>query len=144
MSDLPRETNLLQRLIDIAAAVPVDPPSKRGIVRLTLEEFKPGANGRIPGTDRLSGGHPWVSEILAVAADGRLIRHFLDPVREFGLAHPSATRGVYAVFSLQPGRYYEVFAQLTWRRSERYFCRAEGGEIVRMKAEEVLQCLSGS
>lgn len=108
------------------------PPKPKTIVRLTLEEF------------RINGGRPWVAEIIAYSPEHGVERRFLEPIRDMGLTGPKSSRGIYCVFPLQPGRIYEVYERVSWKRSERYFCRVVGNEIERIDGEEVVKCLSGS
>lgn len=47
-------------------------------------------------------------------------------------------------FVLESGHYYEIKEQISWQRSERYFCRVSAdGDIIRVTKEEVMEWAKG-
>jgi hypothetical protein len=87
---------------------------------------------------------PWVAEITGRNDQYRFDRTFLRPFRDYSRANSVGSRGIYLVYLLDQGKIYEVMEQVTWRRWDRYFCRAtELGEIERMTEKGVEEWLSG-
>ena len=70
-----------------------------------------------------SKGSPWVSEL------GHGIVHYK---KDYSRSNSNGSRGVYAVYTLEEGKVYEVNA---W--SERYFCTVRDWQVVRLENEEV-------
>lgn len=75
---------------------------------------------------------PWIARY-----EGPRQREFLPFFRDYSRANGAGTRGVYRVYMLREQVVHEVYELLSWKRSRRYFCRAEGGQIVEMSREEV-------
>ncbi len=79
----------------------------------------------------------WVAEITGFSPRYGYERVFVQRKTDYTHANSKATRGVIAIFVLKENRIYEVSDPRSWKRTERYFCRVEDGEIVRMSKEEV-------
>ena len=79
----------------------------------------------------------WVAEIKGPSKLYRLEREFLVPALDFSGANSKKTRGVYAEYSLERGKIYEVKARVTWNRTEHYFCVVnDEGDIIELPEEE--------
>lgn len=91
---------------------------------------------------KLSARQPWVAELTGIDPERLFIRHFLTGQKDYSEANSVGSRGVYRYFLLQSGNIYEVFARLTWKRSERYYCRINDDQLIRMTQQEVLACLN--
>lgn len=90
----------------------------------------------------------WVAEITGVDTEGQFIKRMVPHKRSYREATASGNRGIYAYYTLEDGRVYEVSAPITWQREDRYFCRVTpDGCIVRISRKEVegwLNAHSGS
>lgn len=106
-------------------------------------------NAIAPGLGNwLVGGNPravWVAEITGADPRYGLARQFLKPKIDHTHANSAGTRGVYACYTLESGRVYEVRAWRSWRTEDRYFCRvSDDGDIIRITRDEVDAWLSKS
>ena len=106
----------------------------QGIVRLGLgQRVADAVIGRVPTPC-------WVAEITGPDPRYRWARKFVKGKKDYAKANSKGSRGVFVWYTLQSGRVYDVQARVTWRRTERYFCRVDdAGEVVRMTEEEVRQ-----
>jgi hypothetical protein len=87
---------------------------------------------------------PWVAELTGFSKQHRYRRLFLRGQKDYTQANSMGSRGVYEHFLLEPGRVYEVYARLTWHRSDRYFCRVDAdGGVERIDEVEVRRHLLG-
>lgn len=84
----------------------------------------------------------WVAQILGVDGKRRFVRAFLEGNRDYSKSNSAGSRGIYTSFQLEAGPIYEVKAPMSWRASDRFFCRIENGEIQRMSEVEVMSCLA--
>jgi len=64
-------------------------------------------------------------------------RKFLRPAVDYSKANSKATRGTFKYYWLEEGGIYEVSKPISWKQTERFFCRVEGGKIVKITKEEV-------
>jgi len=90
------------------------------------------------------GGIPpsaWVAEIAGKSDRYGYERQFLKCKKDYSKSNSTGTRGVYVFYILQSGHCYEVKCRISWKRGDRYFCRIEGTELIRMSKEEVDQWL---
>lgn len=90
--------------------------------------------GRMLG---LPARRPWAAEIVGRDDRYGLERRFLDGKKDYRRANSIGSRGVYVYYRLEPGSVYEVNDLVSWSRSDRYFCRIDGGNLIRMTREEV-------
>jgi len=82
----------------------------------------------------------WVAHIASIR--GRIIeRRFLRPNVDFSRSNSVGSRGVYFYFWLEERKIYEVSAPISWRNTDRYFCRVENGQRIRMEKDEAEQWL---
>lgn len=80
----------------------------------------------------------WVAEITGPSEKYRFERKFLRAKKDYSRANGKGSRGVYAEYILESGRYYDVQRQITWGRSARYFCTVtEDGDIRTVDESEV-------
>lgn len=85
----------------------------------------------------------WVAEVRS-GVRGRLSYDFLRYTRDYGRMR-TVSRGIYRHYVLESDKVYEVCAPLSWRKSDRYFCRVtEAGDIERITREDVNAWLSQS
>ena len=80
---------------------------------------------------------PWVARITEAHPKWGVEREFVNGKKDYSLANSVGSRGVYLYYTLRRGSVYEVFALTSWRGEDRYFCRVEGTEMVRMTLDEV-------
>lgn len=86
----------------------------------------------------------WVAEIVGVNPwydyERRFVRSRTDYSRTVSIA-----RGTYKHYVLESGRIYEVYAPLSWKRHERYFCTVTAaGDIIRMTKSEIDAWIAGN
>jgi len=67
-------------------------------------------------------------------------KEFLRPNVDYSKANNKATRGVYKYYWLEEGEVYEVSKPISWKRTERFFCRIEDGKVVKITKEEASRC----
>lgn len=81
----------------------------------------------------------WVAEIT-----GRRKKALLVPRKDWSKSNDIGTRGVYAFYILKPDKIYEVSSPTSWNDAEKYFCRIEGANLIKMTREEVDAWLNGT
>ena len=86
---------------------------------------------------------PWVAEIVGLEPSGRLRLEWQRGRKDYRHANSVGSRGVYVWYTLRKGRVYWVQDLITWKRTERYFCRIQKDEVVTMTLEQVRACLNG-
>lgn len=92
--------------------------------------------GKIPSR------RPWVAEIIGTDPKYGFSRNFISSNTSHKNSNGRGTRGVNLWFVLESGCYYEVKEQISWQRSERYFCRvSDDGTVIRASKEEVIEWL---
>ena len=79
----------------------------------------------------------WVAEILGRDQEYGWVREFLRGKKDYTHANSIGSRGVMVYYHLIEGPVYEVNSWKTWQSVDRYFCRIEAGDVVRMTEEEV-------
>ena len=93
--------------------------------------------------DDLPGCHrAWVAEISIDLDTGRLERRFVRGMRDYRDANGTGSRGVIIYYWLREGLLYEVNSPKSWRRCDRYYCRAENGDVVRLSPTEAARWLN--
>lgn len=83
----------------------------------------------------------WVAQIMGVDGRGKWARSFLTGSKDYNRANSVGSRGVYVSFHLMEGPIYEVSEPISWKKTDSYFLRIEGGSRRRMALEEVSECL---
>lgn len=92
------------------------------------------ASGARPSRPR-----PWVAQLKGFDDYYGYEREFIKPVYDYSYSAKTG-KGAMLYFFLPDGL-YEVFAPISWKHEERYFCRAYNGKIERITKEELDQCL---
>lgn len=64
----------------------------------------------------------WVAEITGPDEKYGLSRVFLKAKTDYSKSNSKGSRGILVEYILSQGKIYEVKEQITWGRSERYFC----------------------
>lgn len=83
----------------------------------------------------------WVGQIIGISANGRWARAYLNGARDYSCANKTGSRGIIVTYLLERGLIYEVAQPITWSTTNRYFCRVDGQELVKMTENEVRACL---
>lgn len=83
----------------------------------------------------------WVAQIMGIDGRGKWVRCFIAGMRDYARANSIGSRGVYIGYNLLEGPIYEVSEPISWKQTDRYFLRIEGGNRRRMSIEEASQCL---
>lgn len=80
----------------------------------------------------------WVAEIVGFHSKYKYDRIFLQGKRDYSRANSAGSRGIFAWYILESGKYYEIKQQTSWKKSCRYFAKVDDtGEIIEVKEEEV-------
>ncbi len=79
----------------------------------------------------------WVAEITGLSKKYKYERNFLSCKKDYTKANSTGTRGIYAYYTLEENKLYEVKDPKSWGRTERYFCIIQDGELVKLEQEEV-------
>lgn len=85
---------------------------------------------------------PWAARLTGLSEQHGFEREFLKPQKDWSSSNGIGSRGVYLVYHLREGSFYQVHKLLNWTKSRTYFCRVESGHLVEMSREEVTACLS--
>ena len=91
--------------------------------------------------DEVLGSPCFCAEITGLHPKFKFERRFLKPNRDYSQANRTGSRGVYDYFNLDEGKIYDIKSPQSWKSVDRYYCRIEGGRIVRMDEDEVYRCL---
>lgn len=98
------------------------------------------ANDALPGLGDQTFGMKklwWVAEITGLNPIYKFERKFLKYKKDYSQANSKGSRGVYAIYFLENGKVYDIS---TCRN--RYFCRIEDDEEIRMTEKEVSEWLN--
>ena len=79
----------------------------------------------------------WVAEIKGKDSRYGYERVFVNGIADYTYANGKGTRGVYINYVLDDGRIYEVSEPITWKETDRYFCKVVSGEIIKITEREV-------
>ena len=82
----------------------------------------------------------WVAEITGKCEKYGLSRKFLSPRRDASCGNSVGSRGIYANYMLEHGKVYEISSPVSWKKTDRYFCKGESPRT-RIGREDVLKCL---
>lgn len=106
-----------------------------------LELGRRMVNDVLPGAGEVAIGawpqRAWCAEITGLDQRYGFERRFLSPNVSYIDANSIGSRGVFAYYNLREGQIYEVSSPLSWKRTDRYFCRVDGSSLVRMSRKEV-------
>lgn len=107
--------------------------------------YRKMTNKLIPGLGDMTFGKTpssaWCAEITGLHPKFKFERKFLKGNRSYVNANRVGSRGVFDYFNLENGKLYEVSSPVSWKNIDRYFCRIENDELIRMDSDEVLKCL---
>lgn len=99
------------------------------------------ANEASPGLWRMVfGKNPysvWVAKVVPCSDPDRYEREFVRPKNDYSRANSKGSRGVFALFSLSSGSFYEVKTST----GDRYFVEVRDWNIVTVDREVVLEWL---
>lgn len=88
------------------------------------------------------GPSSWVAEITGEHPRFKLDRQFLKAKKDYSCANSKGSRGVFAVYILESGKYYDIKEQKSWKNSRRYYAKVnDDGDVVEVGDEEVAQWL---
>lgn len=91
------------------------------------------------GSDR---SRPWVARITGLSAEYEYHREFLRAKQDWTQANHSGSRGVFFVYTLTEGEFYQAYRRTSRTREERLFLTVTAdGEVVQVEQEEVDQWL---
>ncbi len=87
--------------------------------------------------DRLWGHKPWVSRLTPRGCQ------YVKPLRDYSLAKPNGSRGVFQYYHLDNG-VYEVSERTDWQRTMHYYILAADGDYREISREEVREWLKNA
>lgn len=91
------------------------------------------------GPDR---SRPWVARITGLSAEYEYHREFLRAKQDWIDANSVGSRGVFFVWTLAEGQFYEAYRKTSQQLSERLFLTVTAdGDVVEVEKEEVDQWL---
>jgi hypothetical protein len=92
------------------------------------------------GLEIIGGSSVWIAEIKGFSKKYLFDREFLDKNKDYTDANSVGTRGIKCWYMLETGCVYEVQRQISWKKSEKYFCCVNAdGEIIRLTREDVIK-----
>ena len=83
----------------------------------------------------------WMAEIIGLSETYGFERSFIKPKYDYLKSNSKGSRGVYANYFPEYGKIYEVSEPLSWKKTERYFCKFDQDGEYRMDKNEVVECL---
>lgn len=91
----------------------------------------------------LVGSYParyYVAKITGLDPKYKFKREFLKPNKDYAHANSKGSRGVYAWYVLDYGDPYEVKEPVSWKKTEKYYCRVtETGDIEKLTEGQVFE-----
>jgi len=81
----------------------------------------------------------WVARIRGICKQYGFKREFVKPVVDIRKSNSVGSRGIYYFYFLNDG-IYEVKSPISWKYSDRYFCKVLNGKIERLTKEDVVKC----
>jgi hypothetical protein len=114
-------------------------------IRQELKLWTNIGNMAIPGLGTMTfGSYPrsgWVAEITGFDPKYKYARSFLKFKKDYSRANSKGSRGIFAEYILEEGKIYDVKQQVSWKRIERYFCKVDNWQIIRIDETEVKEWL---
>lgn len=83
----------------------------------------------------------WVAEIIGEDTKFKFKRKFLKGKIDFTESNHRAAHGVYIYCLLSTNKIYEISSPVSNKHTNRYYCRVENGEEIRMGEQEVIMWL---
>ena len=111
-----------------------------GMWRKVANDIVPGLGDVTFGTERAC--KAWCAEITGFHPKYRFERKFMRANRDYTYANKTGSRGVYDYFNLENGHIYDISSPISWKNTERYYCRIENNELVKMNKKEVEEWLN--
>jgi hypothetical protein len=84
---------------------------------------------------------PWVARINGLDEEGRFVRDFIKPLKDYANANSVGSRGIYHNYLLDSGL-FEIYSPRTWNRDDRYFALIENGQLREMSMIEAMPLLT--
>jgi hypothetical protein len=111
-----------------------------------MELGKRVLNEAIPGAGEIVVGNfpkrAWVAKIVGKSKKYKFDRVFVRGKKDYSQANSVGSRGIYIWYFLEPGFFYEVSEPVSWKNTNRFFCKVDcEGNIIKISEEEVLLCL---
>lgn len=88
------------------------------------------------GEDDYKPNRPWVAEIIGLDPKYKFSRLFIKHNTDYRESSNTGDRGVYFYFELKSGSIYEVNQRVSWKQTNRYFCKIENGQQVIIEDKE--------
>ncbi len=107
------------------------------LARMQADEVIPGLGAKMIG---FLPPRSWVAEVVGFDDKYGFRRRFLRPNVDYSHANAQGSRGVFAYYNLGSG-IYDVKAAISWRKSDRYYCRVEDDVLVTLSTGEVVEWL---
>ena len=80
----------------------------------------------------------WVAQIVGIHVKYKYDRLFLSPSSiDYSGSSSSMNRGVYHIYVLDEGKFYDVSFPCSWSSTDRYFCRVINGVVEMVSKCEV-------
>lgn len=90
--------------------------------------------------ERHKSSQPWVAKLAGLTVSN-FTREFMDGRFDYSGGNSVGSRGVYCVYTLEPG-VYEVYERTSWNASRRYYLLVDylgdASEVTRDEARELL------
>lgn len=82
----------------------------------------------------------WCAEIIGRDTRYGYQRVFLRCKKDYRESNSKGSRGIYKLYILESGDHiYEVSCPVSWRNTDRYFCRvSDDGDIVRLTESDIV------
>lgn len=117
-------------------------------IRSLMKAHSGIANFIIPGLGDVTFGESqppssWCAEIVGPCERYKFKRIFLKAKKDYSKANSKGSRGVFAIYILESGKYYDIKEKVSNRRSVRYFAKVDymSGDVLRVEEREVLEWL---
>jgi hypothetical protein len=95
-----------------------------------INQASPGLGDATIGSLPPSG---WVAEITGYDDRYKYARSFLERKLDYSHSNSKGSRGIFAEYILESEHYYEVKRQISWGKSDRYFCVVDyDGNIIKI------------
>lgn len=101
----------------------------------------------LPGLGRVTMGDnippsSWAAEIVGSHDKYKYDRKFLRFKKDYSASNSKGSRGVFAWYILESGKYYDIKESVSWKNCHRYFAKVnDDGDILRVEESEVREWL---
>jgi hypothetical protein len=111
----------------------------------TLKFWTMVTNDLIPGLGDITFGkktsRAWCAEIVGIHPKYKFKRKFLIANRDYSHSNKGGSRGIYDYFNLENKHIYEISSPISWKSTDRFFCKIENNQLIRITKEEAEECL---